>query len=292
MSNGCISKILLVFAILFTQADSHTCPSNCDGCLEESVYLQGTCRVYENSASYSDIYEVEDTQCVHSGADDGFEVWGSGTYVANRRTVYDFKKKSQQFRKNLAVHLETLDSPLTEKYTPVTTTPSYMLKYAKNQKVYELSNNQKKYIMVIAKDTSKTDSLASSLTLPSGWSFQQRMLSGDLHVYTPQKTSVVLDNFDNIYIELQECHLHEHSRVQTGLNYIIGISFLIILCCAASFMCIRLYYMRRKRLRKRKLVKSGRVKRYNATQSRSHSSPGQSAQSSSKSTEKYQDPLC
>jgi len=292
MLNGCISKILLVFSILFRQAYSHSCPSSCDGCLKESVYLQGTCRVYENSASYSDVYEVEDTQCVHSGADDGFEVWGSGTYVADRRTVYDFKGKSQQYRQKLAIHLETLDSPLATAYTPVSTTSSYMLKYLKQRKVYELSKDQKKYIMVIAKDTSKTDNLASSLTLPSGWVFQQRTLSGDLHVYTPHQTSVVLDNFDNIYIELQECHLHEHSQVQTGLNYIIGISFLIILCCAASFMCIRLYYMRRKRLRKRKLVKSGKVKRYNATQSRSHSSPGQSAQSSGKSTEKYQDPLC
>jgi len=289
MLNGCISKVLLVFAILFRQADSHTCPSTCDGCLEESVYLQKSCRVYENSASYSDVYEVEDTQCVHSGADDGFEVWGSGTYIANRRTVYDYEEGSHQYRQKLAIHLETLDSPLATAYDPVTTSPSYMLKYSKQHKVYELSNGQKIYIMVIAKDISKTDNLASTLTLPSGWVFQERTLSGDLHVYTPHQSSVVLDNFDNIYIELQECHLHEHRRVQTGLNYIIGISFLIILCCAASFMCIRLYYMRRKRLRKKKLIKSGRVKRYNATQSGSRASP---AKSSSKSVENYQDPLC
>lgn len=304
-----ISYLIVFISFYVKQTDStvhhtHTCPSSkkCDGCVREVVKEQPTCRVYENSASFSEIFEVEDTNCVHPKAYDGFEVWGNGIYVANKRFIVGGSGQIlTRFGNSLGTKLAIYEPPLVRAYAPVKCSATYELEYSEGEVVYELSHGSDVYIMMIRKATFTHDQLmrlSSTLNLPSGWVFQQRTLSSDIHVYTPSDTLVVLDEFDNVYILLMECHLHERHSGQKGLNWIIGISFLIILFCAASFMCIRLYYIRRKRNRKRKLVKAnGKVKRYDSTPSNkasgsSHSRGNSATRSNISVSDKYQDPLC
>jgi len=52
----------------------------------------------------------------------------------------------------------------------------------------------------------------------------------------------------------------QESNMAVGAEWIIGIAFVIILMCASSFMCIRVYYRQRKRQKQRKLMRD--VRRY------------------------------
>jgi len=242
-----------------------TCPSACGHCTEEVVKGQSICQVYKTSGSSSDIYETEDTNCIDGAAENGRKLV-TGKYEAHSITKYSSNDYALvQVDKMKAVHTATYKSSLAKAYDPVETKRSYIVKYKKGDVIYELFYGSFAYIMIIKK--SKT---ISDLTLPDGWTSNQRTLSSDLNVYTPDDSTVLLDDLNNIYTSLHVCSFHADMHTEhyhsNLLNYVIGISFLIILCCAASFMCIRLYYIRRKKLRKRKLVKKGKkVKRYDAT---------------------------
>lgn len=270
--NGYLFTVLCLF--IFHRVDSviPSCPSShCDGCIEEVVQGQPTCRIYENSASFSEIYEAEDITCLYPSTDNGFEVWGTGTHVVYSKTNYD-ESSLLNFGGTIAIHTATYEPPLTSHYKPVKATRKHILKYNEGDTVYELIHDSKVYIMMISKKDVQLSNFASTLNVPNGWTFQQRTLLSNLHVHTTSRSKVVLDDLDNIYTSLDECRFRHGEHHASLLNWVIGISFLIILCCAASFMCIRLYYLRRKRQRKRKLVKSGsKIKRYDSAASTSHS---------------------
>jgi len=257
-----ILLFLLLFGVGFV---TDTCPSACSGCIEEAVKGQSICQVYKTSELSSDIYETEDTNCIDGATENGLKLV-TGKYEARSITRYS-ANALVKVGKMKAVHIGTYKSSLAKPYDPVETSRSYIVKYKKGDVIYELLHGSFAYIMIIRKSQTISD-----LALPDGWTSKERTLSSDLNVYTPDDSTVLLDDLNNIYTSLHECSFqngmhteHYHSNL---LNYVIGISFLIILCCAASFMCIRLYYIRRKKLRKRKLVKKGKqVKRYDATSS-------------------------
>jgi len=240
------------------------CPYACSHCAEEFVKGQSICQVYKDSGVSSDVYQTQDTNCLQGSVENGLQLV-SGKYEPYSIMKYDSSDNALiHIGRMQVVHMATYESSLTKAYDPVEGRRSYIVKYKKGDIVHELFYGHFAYIMIIRK--SKT---ISDLSLPDGWTSKQRTLSSDLHVYTPDGSTVLLDDLNNIYTSLDECHFHiEHSHSNL-LNYIIGIAFLIILCCAASFMCIRLYYIRKKKLRRRKLVKKGKqVKRYEATSTR------------------------
>jgi len=269
-------RIPFIYTFILIIADSKTetlCPSICHNCHEQFVQQQAICRIHESSDDGSQIYETGGGICLEPLVDDGLSVWGSGEYVAHSKTHYTSSALDPlQLGESTATHIATYSSDLDRAYVPVETSRSLLLTYKKGDSVYELSHGKTKYIMMIRNSIAPSENIASGLALNPGWSFKERVLSSDLHVYTPTSSSVVTDDLGNLYTSVHECeyHYHQHSSLVKGLNWAIGISFLIILCCAASFLCIRLYYLRRKRLRtlrKRKLVKSGaKVKKYQSTQ--------------------------
>merc|ERR1719244_2486314 len=102
-----------------------------------------------------------------------------------------------------AVHMANYRPSLTKPYDPVEARRSYVVKYNKGDIVHELFHGSIAYIMII-----RTSHSTSGPALPDGWTSKERTLSSDLHVYTPDHSTILLDDLNNIYTSRDECRFH------------------------------------------------------------------------------------